>query len=337
MAGFLPTGAAGLDEMLGGGLPTSGLIELFGEKATGKSVLCLQTASATAGAGKNVLIVDTELGYEKNLLPYWAAPMRSRFGSNISYSKVTVERRLDDGRKKRVIEAVMKEAIRNLLLQYQIETTEGQLSQIISVISPVAKLTADKSVGRIYILEEPGLNGLLALHGIDGEMVVSEGGRTELRLKPGGIREPENSPIGNFVRDYGIGLIIYDSISAPAKSTFTGTQDLPARSSTFAFLLGQAQKMSSRFGIPVLAVNHISIHPHNPAWSHPYGGLTVGYDFKYVFHLEREPSESKLKEYPVANSDSVKEHNRLLWSYRHPSIDQYAKAVLLYLDESGFH
>ena len=323
--------------MLDGGLPGSGLIEIFGERAVGKSVLCLQAAFAAAAKGRNALIIDTELGYEKGLLPYWSKPFGERFGSRISCRRVSVERRLEEGRRKRATEAVLKEAIKNALAQHQMDASDGQLAQIISILSPVARLTADKAENAVYLLEEPGLAGLMGLHGIDGEVSVSEGGRVELRLRPGGVREPENSPVGGFVRDNDIGLLIYDSISAPAKSTFTGTQDLPARSSSFAFLLGQAQKMSSRFGLPVLAINHISVHPHNPAWTHPYGGLIVGYDFKHVFHLEREPSASKLEEYPISNRDGMEKHNRLLWSYRHPRVDQYGQAALLYLDEHGFH
>jgi hypothetical protein len=336
MRDAMPTGIAGLDIMLDGGLPGSGLVEVFGERAVGKSVLSLQCAFAAAASGTNVLVIDTELGYEKNLLPYWTKSLKERFASRVTVHKVSPIKSLEEGRKKRATDAVLKEALKNLLTQYQIEASEGQLSQVISTLSPVMKLSADKAQNAIYILEEPGMPGLMGLHGIDGEFCVSEGGRVELRLKPGGVREPENSPVGSFVRDNSVGLLIYDSISAPAKSTFTGTQDLPARSTSFAFLLGQAQKISSRSELPVLAVNHISVHPHNPAWTHPYGGLIVGYDFKYVFHLEREPSESKLREYPIINRESVKRHNRVLWSYRHPRVELYGQAALLNLDENGF-
>jgi len=40
----LHTGAEGFDELLDGGLPSGGLVEIFGEKAVGKSILCFQIA-----------------------------------------------------------------------------------------------------------------------------------------------------------------------------------------------------------------------------------------------------------------------------------------------------
>jgi len=330
------TGAAGFDQLLDGGLPSGGLVEIFGEKAVGKSILCFQIAYSVASA-KNVLIIDTELGYEKSLIPYWSRPLSERFGEKVSLLKVEVEKKFDDNRKRKANEAVLKEAIRNLLAGYHIEATENQLSQMVSIAAPSLHISAQKKENSIYLLEEPGLMQLMQLHGIDGDMSVTEGGRVEFRLKAGGVKEAEYSPLGDFVKDRDIRLIVYDSISAPAKSTFIGTQDLPARSSSFAFLLGQAQKLSSRFSIPILAVNHISVHPHNPSWTHPYGGLIIGYDFKYVFHLEKEPAASKLDDYPICNRDIMTKHNRLLWVYRHPRIEQYGVASLLLLDEQGFH
>jgi hypothetical protein len=332
----LHTGAEGFDELLDGGLPSGGLVEIFGEKAVGKSILCFQIAYSVAST-KNVLVIDTELGYERSLLPYWSKPLAERFSEKVSVLKVEVEKRFDDSKKRRANEAVLKEAIRNLLSSYHIEATESQLSQIVGIAAPSFKLAAQKNANCIYLLEEPGLVELMQLHGIDGEMYVSEGGRVEFRLRTGGVKNAEYSPIGDFIRDKEIGMIVYDSISAPAKSTFIGTQDLPARSSSFAFLLGQAQKLSSKFSIPIIAVNHISVHPHNPSWTHPYGGLIVGYDFKYVFLLEKEPSASKLDDYPICNRETMKKHNRILWAYRHPRIEQYGLAALLMLDERGFH
>lgn len=335
MEGIISTGIDGFDQLLQGGLPSGGLVEIFGEKAVGKSILCLQVAFSSA-LNRNVLIIDTELGYERNLIPYWLKPFSERFGSKVTVQKVSVERRFDD-KKRKANEAVLKEALRGLLLRFQIEASENQLSQMLGIAAPAFKLIADKKENAIYLLEQPGLAELMQLHGIDGEILATDGGRVEFKLRVGGVKDAEYSPLGRFVDEKDIGLIIYDSISAPAKSNFIGTQDLPARSSSFAFLLGQAQKISSRFSIPILAVNHISIHPHNPSWAHPYGGMIIGYDFKYVFHLEKEPSESKLESYPICNREKMKRHNRLLWAYRHPRIEEYGMASLLLLDEKGFH
>jgi hypothetical protein len=143
--------------------------------------------------------------------------------------------------------------------------------------------------------------------------------------------------LGRFVAERKASLVVYDSISAPMKAVFAGTQDLPARSSSLALLLGQVQRICSSLGSSVLAVNHITVNPINPAWSHPYGGLIVGYDFKYAFHLEKAPSESKLEEVPLTNPVMKGKGNRLVWVYRHPRLEEYGSACLLRLDEGGFN
>ncbi len=56
----LPTGVASLDRLLGGGLETDGVTELYGEGGSGKTVLCLQLAARVARDARWVLYVDTE-------------------------------------------------------------------------------------------------------------------------------------------------------------------------------------------------------------------------------------------------------------------------------------
>src|SRR5579875_529767 len=144
-------------------LPSGGLVEIFGEKAVGKSILCFQVAYSVASK-KNVLIIDTELGYERSLLPYWSKPLAERFSEKVTVLKVQVEKRFDDNKKRRANEAVLKEAIRNLLSSYHIETTDSQLGQMVSIAAPSFKLAAQKNANCIYLLEEPGLIELMQLH-----------------------------------------------------------------------------------------------------------------------------------------------------------------------------
>jgi DNA repair protein RadB len=56
----LPTGLASLDRLLGGGLETDTVTELYGEGGSGKTVFCLELAARVARAGRWVLYVDTE-------------------------------------------------------------------------------------------------------------------------------------------------------------------------------------------------------------------------------------------------------------------------------------
>src|SRR5579859_2702043 len=56
----LPTGLPALDELLGGGLDTDAVTEVYGEGGTGKTILCLQVAARVAMEGKWVVYIDTE-------------------------------------------------------------------------------------------------------------------------------------------------------------------------------------------------------------------------------------------------------------------------------------
>jgi len=56
----LPTGIAALDELLGGGLETDSVTEVYGEGGTGKTILCLQVAARVALEGRWVVYIDTE-------------------------------------------------------------------------------------------------------------------------------------------------------------------------------------------------------------------------------------------------------------------------------------
>ncbi|HYA58280.1 MAG TPA: DNA repair and recombination protein RadB [Thermoplasmata archaeon] len=56
----LPTGVASVDRLLGGGLETDSVTELYGEGGSGKTLFCLEVALRVAREGRWVLYVDTE-------------------------------------------------------------------------------------------------------------------------------------------------------------------------------------------------------------------------------------------------------------------------------------
>jgi DNA repair protein RadB len=56
----LATGLPALDELLGGGLDTDSVTEIYGEGGTGKTILCLQLAVRVALEGRWVIYIDTE-------------------------------------------------------------------------------------------------------------------------------------------------------------------------------------------------------------------------------------------------------------------------------------
>ncbi len=55
-----PTGIASVDRLLGGGLETDCVTEIFGEGGCGKTLFCLEVAARVAREGRFVFYVDTE-------------------------------------------------------------------------------------------------------------------------------------------------------------------------------------------------------------------------------------------------------------------------------------
>lgn len=56
----VPTGIASVDRLLGGGLETDCVTQLYGEGGGGKTLFCLEVATRVARAGRFVFYVDTE-------------------------------------------------------------------------------------------------------------------------------------------------------------------------------------------------------------------------------------------------------------------------------------
>jgi DNA repair protein RadB len=56
----LSTGIPSVDALLGGGIDTDGLTELYGEGGSGKTLLCLQLAARVALSDRWVFYIDTE-------------------------------------------------------------------------------------------------------------------------------------------------------------------------------------------------------------------------------------------------------------------------------------
>jgi DNA repair protein RadB len=58
--GRLPTGIPSVDRLLGGGLETDSVTEVYGEAGSGKSLFCIEIAVRVAREGRWVVYVDTE-------------------------------------------------------------------------------------------------------------------------------------------------------------------------------------------------------------------------------------------------------------------------------------
>jgi DNA repair protein RadB len=63
---FLTTGCDGIDRLLGGGLPKQKIALVYGEAATGKSILSMQISLEAANKGHKVFYLDSDQSFSPN-------------------------------------------------------------------------------------------------------------------------------------------------------------------------------------------------------------------------------------------------------------------------------
>lgn len=337
----IPTGCKAVDELLDGGLVTGTITQIFGEKALGKSIFSHQVACSAAASGHSAIILDTEQSYSSYLLPYRQAGMNRRFGKEIRALDLKLERvPKQNGKKKGVTRGELLTALAATLDRLGVNYSDSHLGPIVDILCPSFSVELPTKEPSVFILQTPEVTDLLNLHGVDANKEVSKGGRVELRLRQ---TPTYDSVLHSIIRDSGAKLLIYDSISAPFKSSFPSTQDLPARSAGLAMLLSHAQRLCVEFGIAVLVVSHVSIDPIK-AWNrHPYGGVILGHEAKFSFELTKSKAKRKGESAEDGDEDGAgtKEERddaaRAFWIARHPAMQEYSRAGLATIDEEGFH
>ena len=335
----LRTGCDALDLLTDGGLPTGTITQIFGEKALGKSILSLQAAYNTVAAGHSAVILDTEQSYFSYLVGYRKTGFEKRFGDKIQVKEVKLTRTTRKAKKKDMVvsRSELITSVSSLLDRIGVAYNDNHLSAIADVLSPdfTVDLGKDSSEPSILIVQLPDIIDLLALHGHDVQYMVSEGGRVELRLKSTPIYD---SALHQIVEQTKAKLLVYDSISAPFKASFYGTQDLPARSAGMAIMLAHAQRLCIQFGIAVVVTSHASINPMNVyAKGKPYGGITLGHEAKFSFELTKHTAKRNDEAHSVGEKIKGDRDGRALWVHRHPALEDWSKYGHTVIDEEGFH
>jgi RecA/RadA recombinase len=334
----IPTGCRAVDELLDGGLATGTITQVFGEKALGKSIFSYQAACSAVASDHSAVILDTEQSYSSYLIPYRRAGMDKRFGKEIRTADLKLERVTKPvGKKKAVSRSEIITNIASALERLGVSYSDAHLGPIADILCPSFQVDVPKDGPSIFILQTPEVTDLLNLHGVDAVKEVSKGGRVELRLRQTPTYE---SVLHTIIRETGAKLLVYDSISAPFKSSFPSTQDLPARSAGLAMILSHAQRLCVDYGIAVLVVSHVSIDPIN-AWNRrPYGGIILGHEAKFCLELTRSNAKRKSKgeEEPEAvNEEDMTDQGRAFWVARHPAMAEYSHEGFANIDEEGFH
>jgi hypothetical protein len=331
----LATRCKALDALSDGGLPTGTITQVFGEKALGKSILSLQTAFSAVCEGKSAIVVDTEQSYRNYLLPYWGPALSKRFGRDVRVVEAVMEREpRQPKRKGGVTRSQLSTLISAALSRAGVSYLESQLSEVVDILSPEVAVRMEEGEGpRVIYLQVPEITDLLALHGVDGVIAVSENGRVELRLK----RPPVYpSPLHYIAKEADARLIVYDSISAPLKSIFAGTADLPARSSSLAMILMNAQRLCVEFELAVLATSHVTVNPIHAWERRPFGGTILGHEAKFSFELTHHGA-NRGEGAEAVNPEDEEESSRKVWVQRHPAMAVYSRFGYFTIREDRIH
>jgi RecA/RadA recombinase len=330
----IPTGCKAVDELLDGGLATGTITQVFGEKALGKSIFSYQAACSSVAGGASAVVLDTEQSYSSYLLPYREAGMAKRFAREIRSVDLRLERvAKQTGKKKGASRSELITAVSSALDRLGVSYTDAHLGPIADILSPSFTVEVPTRDPSVFVIQTPEVVDLLNLHGVDATKEVSSGGRVELRLRQ---TPTYDSVIHGIIRDTGAKLLVYDSISAPFKSSFPSTQDLPARSAGLAMILSHAQRLCVEFGIAVLVVSHVSIDPIK-AWNRrPYGGVILGHDAKFSLELTKSTAKRN-GEAEAENEEDRTDGGRAFWVARHPAMREYSRFGFANIDEEGFH
>jgi RecA/RadA recombinase len=330
----IPTGCKAVDELLDGGLATGTITQVFGEKALGKSIFSYQAACSAVAGGASAIVLDTEQSYSSYLLPYRQAGMNKRFGKEVPSADLKLERiTKPTGKKKGASRGELITAISSALDRLGVSYTDAHLGPIADILCPTFSVDVPTKSPSVFVLQTPEVVDLLNLHGVDATKEVSAGGRVELRLRQ---TPTYDSVLHGIIRDTGAKLLIYDSISAPFKSSFPSTQDLPARSAGLAMLLSHAQRLCADYGIAVLVVSHVSIDPIK-AWNRrPYGGIILGHEAKFSLELTKSTAKRN-GEAEAENDEDMTDKGRAFWVARHPAMQEYSRFGFANIDEEGFH
>jgi RecA/RadA recombinase len=147
-------------------------------------------------------------------------------------------------------------------------------------------------------------------------------GKTEFR-----VIEKLQSKLEEVVKEKKINLIIVDSLTAPIKSKFYGSQqDNPAKAGALALLLTELLQIQEKYGCAIIVTAHESYNPANPydTQSRAAGGINFYHFCKRIFYVDRRTARAE-KNY------------RRIWVVRCEDIVPASRATAIKIDDLGIH
>jgi RecA/RadA recombinase len=296
---YIKSSIEGLNEVYGGFLYNSDeIVAIYGKPQVGKTLFCLQEAVAS---GKNVLYIDTEGGF-KGMAQKWYDIFRERFkakGSIFLESCRTLDALTEFfGFKTRVV--------------FKVADDEKEKEEKGDKKEKKVPNTVEEKVAMLKAAERKQLN---------------EKGKMEFRV----IERYENALVDGWIKEKNIGFVILDSISAPIRVLMPEErQNLPARATAMALLMGKLVSLQHKYNVCVLVTNHASFDPtdmySNRDSTSPTmrGGISVHHFSKRIIYMD----ERRGKDY---------RDYRRLWIMRIEDEPRAGAVVGVKIDDAGFH
>lgn len=308
-----------LNHVFQGGLGEESMIHIYGPYQAGKTILALQLIYEVLSQDDvSALFIDIESSLKNNfIVKERIKAFNDRFNHKIKIEPVIIEEYSKSKKRNKKSLNDLRRVFETVLDELEINYDKEDLIDALRVFLKEYELVAEgKGKKSIYILDGVQLIDLYKLLDINAEL-ANVGNKVEIKVK--GQRDPITSPLSKFIRKYDVKILVIDSLGSLLKNLPTGLSDLPARAVALNLLLTSLMKLTTFYKLIVIVTNHESINPMKEGIKIYYGGIAVGYSFKYSLHLTR------------------KGEKRLLIAERAPHIPDRSVKIDLALDIDGFH
>lgn len=297
-----------VNNLFGGGFPLSALVGVTGAPKAGKTIFTIQTAyDYMVKEKKNVLFVDTEGTLASDYIPLWGERFEKRYDISPKYFFAM-------GR----VETYTPPRARKPRRRFRLDWFDGK------------KPTGDYP--QIISLTAVDIQSFSLLFGRPLVVTYSKSGKVTVLVDPAVVGEDnlifspvEDTPIGRFVAENNIGMVVVDSITMLTTPFAGGRVSFPARADALGLLLSTIIELAEKMGITVVATHHESLDPANP-YARPTvkGGKMIRHTFKYNMYIEALRGKKNA---------GVKR----LYLERHPTEEPFAFYTSVMLKSDGYH
>lgn len=165
---------------------------------------------------------------------------------------------------------------------------------------------------------------LLRLHGEEVAITLRKAsGKSPGRLEFEIIGTTEDK-VAKYVREQNVGVIIYDSLTAPIHRSFPARREnFPARADAIKRLAYHMLRVCDMAPVFILTTHHQSMDPANP-YAKPSMASegTLGYEFGYIMYVEKYHDGA-----PTI---------RRIWSIRAPGLPEWGAHKYAVIDKLGY-